>query len=176
MKAFLAVNHFLKSEKFDELHSHIIESARKMGIEMELKTNQELLFCDEKPDFVLFWDKDINTARLLEKRDIQVFNSASSIALCDDKAKTYLALKDFVPQPETIIAPLSFFEADYSEFIHLAAKKLGFPLVYKECFGSFGEQVHLCKTESEILSHINGKPFLLQESIHIHHLTYFLIY
>ena len=165
MKAILAINHFLKSEKFDELHRHIVSSAGKLGVDMEIKTNQELIFSDEKPDFVLFWDKDVNAARLLEKRDIQVFNSASSIALCDDKAKTYLAMKGCVPQPETIIAPLSFFETDYSEFVHLAAQKLGLPLVFKECFGSFGEQVFLCKTESEIISHINGKPFLLQEFI-----------
>lgn len=165
MKAFLAVNHFLKSEKFDELHTHIIKSAKKMGIEMQIKTNQELVFSDEKPDFVLFWDKDVNIARLLEKRDIQVFNSASSIALCDEKAKTYLALKNLVPQPETIIAPLAFSDVDYSDFVSLAAEKLGLPLVFKECFGSFGEQVYLCNSKSEILSHINGKPFLLQKFI-----------
>ena len=75
MKAILAVNHFLKSEKFDELHNHIIKSAEKLGVEMDIRTNQELIFSEEKPDFVLFWDKDVNTARLLEKRDIQVFNS-----------------------------------------------------------------------------------------------------
>jgi RimK family alpha-L-glutamate ligase len=165
MKAFLAVNHYLKSEKFDKLHEHIIKSAASLGVDMEIKTNQELIFSFEKPDFVLFWDKDVNTARLLEKRDVQVFNSASSIALCDDKAKTYLVLHGCVPQPETVIAPLAFSEVDYSEFVHLAAEKLGLPLVYKECFGSFGEQVFLCKSESEILSHINGKPFLLQEFV-----------
>ena len=165
MKAFLAVNHYLKSEKFDKLHAHIIKSAASLGVDMEIKTNQELIFSTEKPDFVLFWDKDVNTARLLEKRDIQVFNSASSIALCDDKAKTHLALLGCVPQVETVIAPLAFSEVDFSEFVHLAAQKLGFPLVFKECFGSFGEQVFLCKNESEILSHINGKPFLLQEFV-----------
>ena len=101
----------------------------------------------------------------MQKRDIQVFNSASSIALCDDKAKTHLALLGCVPQVETVIAPLAFSEVDFSEFVHLAAQKLGFPLVFKECFGSFGEQVFLCKNESEILSHINGKPFLLQEFV-----------
>jgi len=165
MKAFLAVNEFLKSEKFDKLHAHIIASAKSLGVDMEIKTNQELIFCNEKPDFVLFWDKDVNTARLLEKRDIQIFNSASSIALCDDKAKTHLALLGCVPQPETIIAPLAFSEVDYSKFVHLAAQKLGLPLVFKECCGSFGEQVYLCKSEAEILSHINGKPFLLQKFI-----------
>ena len=165
MKAYLAVNHFLKGEKFDSLHNHLINSAKQFSIDLELKTNQQLIFEKEIPDFVLFWDKDYNVARLLEKRDIQVFNSASSIALCDDKAKTYLALKDFVPQPETIIAPLAFSDVDYSQFVHLAAEKLGLPLVFKECFGSFGEQVFLCKSEAEIISHINGKPFLLQKFI-----------
>ena len=165
MNAILAVNHFLKSEKFDKLHNHIVSSAKALGVDMKVKTNQELIFSEEKPDFVLFWDKDVNTARLLEKRDIQLFNSASSIALCDDKAKTYLALMGTVPQPETIIAPLAFSEVDYALFVHLAAEKLGLPLVFKECFGSFGQQVFLCKSENEILSHINGKPFLLQKFI-----------
>jgi RimK family alpha-L-glutamate ligase len=37
--------------------------------------------------------------------------------------------------------------------------------VFKECFGSFGEQVHLCSSRDDVLSHISEKPFLLQEFI-----------
>lgn len=42
---------------------------------------------------------------------------------------------------------------------------LGLPLVFKECFGSFGEQVWLCKSKQEIISHITEKPFILQKFI-----------
>ena len=159
------VNAYLKSEKFETLYRHLQNAATEAGISLALRTNEEMLFSGERPDFVLFWDKDVNVASLLEKRGIPVFNSAASIALCDDKARTYLALKDVVPQPETVLAPLSFFATDYTAFIRKAAEKLGLPLVYKECCGSFGEQVYLCHTVAEALSHVNGKPFLLQKYV-----------
>ena len=166
MTGILVVNAYLKGSKFDELHAHLVSSARAAGIELKIKTNEDMLFFSEKADFVLFWDKDINLALRLEKAGYRVFNSAKSIALCDDKAKTYLALNGVVPQPETIVAPLSFFDGtDYSRFVKKAVEKLGLPVVFKECFGSFGEQVYLCDSEEEILSHINGKPFLLQKFI-----------
>ena len=74
-----------------------------------------MLFESERPDFVLFWDKDVNLAKSLENKGVPVFNSARSIALCDDKAKTYLALENKLKQPKTIIAPLSFFDVDYTD-------------------------------------------------------------
>jgi RimK family alpha-L-glutamate ligase len=165
MTGFLVINHFLKGEKYNTLHKDLMKSAKKFGIELLIKTNQEMIFEQQIPDFVLFWDKDINLALSLEKRGIPVFNSAKSIALCDDKAKTYIALDGIVPQPKTIIAPMSFFNSDYSEFVDLAIKELGTPIVYKECFGSFGEQVHLCYNRDEVLKLINSKPFILQEFI-----------
>ena len=165
MTGFLVVNAYLEGEKFNTLHKHLINCAESMGISLKLKNNEEMLFSDEACDFVLFWDKDVNLAKRLENRGYKVFNSARSIELCDVKAKTYLALEGIVKQPETLVAPLSFFDADYSDFAKKAADKLGLPLVFKECCGSFGEQVYLCSTVDEIVSHINGKPFLLQEFI-----------
>ncbi len=165
MTGFLVVNAYLTGEKFDTLHKHLVDCAESMGISLKIKNNEEMHFCAEAPDFVLFWDKDVNLAKQLENRGLPVFNSSRSIELCDDKAKTYLALEGAVKQPETIIAPLSFFEADYACFVKKAAERLGLPLVFKECFGSFGEQVFLCESEEEILSHINGRPFLLQRFI-----------
>ena len=165
MTGFLVTNAYLKGEKFDTLHNHLINCAESMGISLKLKNNEDMLFCTEACDFVLFWDKDVNLAQKLENKGIPVFNSARSIGLCDDKAKTYLALENAVRQPKTIIAPLSFYGADYRTFAQKAAQELGFPLVYKECCGSFGEQVYLCNTVDEIIGHINGKSFLLQEFI-----------
>lgn len=165
MEGILAVNAYLKGEKFNILHNHIVKAAESMDIMLKIKNNQELLFSKDKPDFVLFWDKDVNLARHLENRGIPVFNSSRAIELCDDKAKTYLALEGVVPQPKTIIAPFSFFKTDYTVFVEKAAEELGFPLVFKECFGSFGEQVYLCGSVNDVLSYISDKPFLLQEYI-----------
>ncbi len=165
MNGILIVNHFLNSEKFNNLHSHLIASAEKKGIRLVQKTNLEMVLCDEIPDFVLFWDKDIMLARSLEKKGIPVFNSSEAIRKCDNKAETYTELFGTVPQPKTVIAPLTFFKADFTEFVNSAIDILGLPLVFKECYGSFGEQVFLCSSREEILSHITDKPFLLQKYI-----------
>ena len=139
MKGILAVNHFLNTQKFNTLHRHLLESAKKQGVELLLKTNLELALETPDADFALFWDKDTNLARRLEKSGLPVFNSAKGIALCDDKAKTYIALNGIVKQPKTLIAPKTYFKADFAQFVEEAIKILGLPLVFKECFGSFGE-------------------------------------
>lgn len=165
MNGILIVNHFLKGEKFDILHSHLVQSAMSLGINLIVKTNLEAVFMSERPDFVLFWDKDIMLAKSLERRGIPVFNSSEAIRKCDNKAETYIALSGVVKQPKTLIAPMTFFRADFTEFVDGAVKILGLPLVFKECYGSFGEQVFLCRTKEEIISHISEKLFILQEFI-----------
>jgi RimK family alpha-L-glutamate ligase len=165
MNAILVTNRFLRGEKFDALHTHLIKSAAKSGINLIQKDNLSLATEKAEADFVLFWDKDVNLARRLEKQGLRVFNSSHSIAVCDDKARTYIELDGIVPQPETLISPLTFFESDMSEFAQKAADILGLPLVFKECFGSFGQQVFLCGSVDEIVSHIGVKPFILQKFV-----------
>lgn len=165
MNGILIVNHFLKSNKYTELHNHLTKSAKKCKIDLKVKTNSEMLCNFEKSDFVLFWDKDVNLARLIEKNGIPVFNSSDAVAKCDDKARTYIELSGTVPQPETLIAPKTYFKADMDEFIAYAVSRLGLPLVFKECFGSFGEQVFLCRSVDEIASRISSRPFILQKYI-----------
>ena len=165
MHGFLVVNHYLHGGKYNELHNHLLVSAKNKGVDLDIVTNENAIFSDEKPDFVLFWDKDTILAKAFENRGIPVFNSSRSIELCDDKAKNYLALENKFSQPKTIVAPLSFFAVDYSRFVNTAVEKLGLPVVFKERCGSFGEQVHLCQTVDEVMNCINGKPFLLQEYV-----------
>ncbi len=88
MNGILTINHFLNGEKYSTLHSHLVESAKMCDINLQIKTNLELATENAKADFVLFWDKDINLAKRLEKSGLPVFNSADSIAKCDDKALT----------------------------------------------------------------------------------------
>lgn len=165
MNGILAVNHFLNTEKYNELHSHLIKSASACNINLILKTNLELATQKADGDFVLFWDKDINLARAIEKTGTPVFNSADAIEKCDDKARTYIELDGIVPQPKTLVAPKTYFACDMHEFVKNAVDILGLPLVFKECFGSFGAQVYLCRTYEDITSHISERPFILQEFI-----------
>lgn len=169
MQGILVCNHFLTGEKFETLHRHYVHCAEKRGHSLQVCTNLELACTpdgDIRADFVLFLDKDVVLARRLERLGLPVLNSARAIALCDDKAKTYTELAGIVPQPETLAAPLSFFEADYSAFIDYAVSRLSLPLVFKACYGSFGAQVYLCRSAQEIAAHIvPGQPFLLQRFV-----------
>lgn len=165
MNGILLVNHFLKGEKYSTLHNHLVSAAKKCSINLEIKTNLELATQKANADFVLFWDKDINLAKRLEKSNIPVFNSASAIEKCDDKGLTYIELDKIVPQPKTLISPKCYFKSDMSEFVKKAIDILGLPLVFKESFGSFGAQVFLCNSENDIYSHISDKPFILQKFI-----------
>ena len=79
MKAWLVVNGFVGSEKFRELYGYLSRSAEKRGITLEIKSHDTLALplgekiCDSgRPDFVLFWDKDINLARRLESEPFTV--------------------------------------------------------------------------------------------------------
>src|SRR5699024_6653551 len=123
------------------------------------------------PDFVIFKDKDIYLAKQLELLGIKVFNSASAIEISDDKIATYqvLAQKD-IPIPKTIIAPKIFpVETELDPlFINHVIETLGFPLIMKEAFGSFGEQVYLINNEEEMLNKITAlkdSPYLFQQFI-----------
>lgn len=178
MKGWLVTNGFLHTQKFDELYSYFLNSAQSLGIQLHKYSSVQLL-CDvssdfskfgQKPDFVLFWDKDVYLARRLERAGFRLFNSAFAVETCDSKAQTALALNGIVPTPKTIIAPKTFLNVGYTDltFLDDAARTLGLPFVIKEEFGSFGQQVYLANTVEEakqIVSALCGKSFIMQRFV-----------
>lgn len=176
MKAYLVVNHYLVSGKFSELNNLLIESAKKFDINLKVKTNAQILSdmtvgvneeC-EKVDFVLFWDKDVTLCRLLEGLGLKVFNSSAAIAACDNKGVTHAILNKVVKMPKTVIAPLSFNQEDMTLVVKSAAEKLGFPMIIKESYGSFGFQVYKANDmydAVEIANTISPNQMLFQEYI-----------
>lgn len=183
MIGWLVVNEFLHSAKFNEIHNWLLTAASKQGIELIQKTNAELLielpFTQNKRNtdisFVLFWDKDVRLARYLELLGYRVFNSSEAIYACDDKSKAHLLLSAAgIPMPRTIIAPMTFDNIGYTKmsFLSGVADQLGFPMIVKECFGSFGQQVYMVKDMNELkvkVSEIGAKPMLFQEYISTSH-------
>ena len=176
MKAWLIVNGFIASEKFHELYGYLERAATRRGIELEIKTSRSLSselggkIYDERPDFVLFWDKDIHLAKRLETEGLRLFNSASAVEICDSKALTALALIGKVATPKTIIAPKTFEGVGYTEldFVENATLLLGLPMIIKESYGSFGAQVYLARTldeAKETVRKIGHKDFIMQEFI-----------
>lgn len=159
-KGYIIINGFLREEKFFSLYSALKQSADKAGLQLELKTNIELM-CDiasgktvaneALPPFAIFWDKDVRLAKTLEAAGMKLFNSAGAIELCDDKSLTHIALMNRVPQPKTVLIPLTFPRVGYTDcaFLEKIADYLGFPLVIKQCFGSFGAGVYLARNMDE---------------------------
>lgn len=194
MHGLLVSNAFLKTGKFTEHYEWLKNAAKKKGIELSLVDNTRLacllttdalepFFCDGLVgiDFVLFWDKDVLQGRILEqlchKKGIPVLNRMDAIAASDSKFETYYRIglwnqernqEDTIPILPTVLSPMTYENIGYCDvgFVDDIIKKLGLPLVIKECFGSFGMQVHLADTKEQVIritKELAGKSFLYQK-------------
>ncbi len=174
MNGLLIVNNFLENKKSNDMNSLLTDSARKLGISLDVKKSGEIPHNLDYVknigfDFILFWDKDVFLAEMLEKCGYKVFNSSSAIFSCDNKAYTYLNLhSNGVRIPKTFVAPLTYEGVGYcrKEFADTAAGILGYPLVIKELYGSFGQQVYLVQNSEEmhdLIGKLGYKGFLMQE-------------
>lgn len=178
MKGWLIINSFMDSAKFNELYSLLSKAAEKHGVTLEMLKSYEVNGVigdktekNDLPDFVLFWDKDIFAAKALEDKGLRLFNTSEAVYACDNKAETYVRLaKAGIRIPKTVIAPKTFEGTGYNnfDFLKKAIKDLGLPLIIKESYGSFGQQVYLAKTVDEcknIIKNLGHKDFLMQEFI-----------
>jgi len=122
-------------------------------------------------DFVLFMDKDVRLAGMLEKAGYRLINSAGAIAACDDKVQTYIDLAGSgLRVAKTIPAPMVYegSEDTAPEFLDYVGEELGFPLVVKENYGSYGAQVYLASDIAELRKlheKLKYRPHLYQEFI-----------
>lgn len=178
MRGWLVVNGFTRTQKFLELYAWIEEAARARDVELTRLSTLEVApllargtLGAPKPDFVIFWDKDVRLCHALELAGCLCLNSAHAIATCDDKARTYLELlRAGIPQPATVLTPKTFHAQVWgsTEFPRKVADALGLPVVVKECFGSFGAQVHLAHDAEAIATLLDGmesRPSLCQEFV-----------
>ena len=176
MKAWLVINTFMDNQKFLNLYNLLSDAFKKHDVFLEIKRAQDISLevnkpIENKPDFVIFWDKDIYLAERLESNGVKLFNSSRAINLCDNKILMYQELaKNNIAIPRTFIAPKTFEGLNYSnrDFLDNVIKEIGWPIVIKEAYGSFGEQVYLANNLNEanaIIDRIGYKDFLIQEFI-----------
>lgn len=124
-----------------------------------------------KCDFIIYLDKDIYLARLLEKANYRLFNKADFIKLCDDKVLTFIACSNMgIKMPKTFAGPLMYREPreENFEFLKTIEKELGYPMVVKRVYGSLGEGVYLVNSFNELkklYAEIYRNPILFQEYV-----------
>ena len=194
-KALLIYNDFLHSGKFLTHYKWLKNAAETYDIKLELMGNSEFMcsygtsFDKElietlgKYRFILFWDKDIRLGKkftnICKKINIPIYNNIRAIADCDDKSATYEKIGQWndchdtleqIKMIPTIVAPMTYENIGYTDmnFLDKVAEKFGFPLVIKECFGSFGMQVYMAHDMDELkkrVSDIGGKPMIFQKFI-----------
>ena len=165
MRGLILINAYPNGEKFYKQANRIAEELQKLGVQTDVLKNGELeiaiqdngtVRCDaaKNYDFAVYLDKDKYLGELLEKMGLRLFNRAAAVAVCDDKVSTYAALVGKnIQLIKTIPAPLCYTPNAKTDekFLTTVAQKLGFPLVVKSSYGSFGVGVTLVHGISELI-------------------------
>ncbi|MGX9135432.1 ATP-grasp domain-containing protein [Rummeliibacillus sp. JY-2-4R] len=173
---WIIYNGSLVNDKFLDQARLMAEAARELNVQPEIYKNYEIMMklddeLQNKPDFVIFLDKDILLATYLKNSGIPVFNDPEVIETCDNKAKQYIQLaKAKLPMPTTIIAPKVYanFTIRNSGYFENVLETLGLPMIIKEGHGSFGMKVYLINTEEEFfekVEELRGVDFVFQQFI-----------
>lgn len=165
MKGVVIINAYPNGEKFYRQGERVADALTKIGIPTDVLKNGEVCanvqangeirnnVCG-KYNFAVYLDKDKYLGKMLEISGLRLFNSATSVEICDDKMLTYLALsKRGLPLVESIPAPLCYTKHAVAneEFLKSVAEKLGFPMVVKKSYGSFGKGVQLVHGMAELI-------------------------
>jgi len=176
MNGAIVINGYLRGAKFDEPAAMMTAAAQRHGIGFRTLLNSDLSVpvgdgeaFDEilgDTDFVVLWDKDVKLAMNLELWGMPVFNCAECIRLCDDKSLTHLTLEECdIPTIRTFSSPMTF-GMPFTDLSDRIIEQIGFPMVVKDCFGSFGQQVRLVNDAEGLSKYLDGSvPRIFQEYI-----------
>lgn len=177
MKGIIVINPYLVPDNSVRQAERLKKefNARKVDIEivsngfLRASISENKLNIDFDCDFVIYLDKDKYLSSILEKSGFRLFNNHSAIRLCDDKAETYIALAEKgISVPNTIFGALCFRnEKEISnEWADEIIKRLGLPIIVKECYGSLGANVYKAESKAELfelMKKLKLKPHLFQE-------------
>lgn len=190
MKGWLLYNGSEEVEKVNILVDRMLAEAGSLGYSLEgIKSteifatydganrpllhrlkNFEGLDCANRPDYVLFWDKDFYLAKHLEIMGCRVFNNSHAIETCDNKVLMHQAFAGSgLRVPKTIIGPFAFFENRLARsYYDSVIEQIGEEFILKEAFGSFGMQVYMVSDFEKfqvLMKDLGNKRFIMQENI-----------
>lgn len=178
MNGIIIVNQNLGHNKYKI--ERFYEECNKMGISLQTFVNDGTLGYIEnesivlnipKVDFVIYLDKDIYLARLLETYGYRLFNNADFIRACDDKFLTFVECSNKgIKMPKTIAAPLIYKDLTDENllFLDYVIKELNLPMIVKKNFSSLGEGVYLVNSKVELVNlykQIYKEPIIFQKYI-----------
>lgn len=176
-QAVILINPYLSTEHEFYQPRRIREELEKRGVKTDILPNFETEHVGREGireelsarySFCVYLDKDRYAPRMLEKRGMRLFNRAEAVELCDDKMLTHIALSGVVPMPRTFPAPLCYKNEAEALSVGRIGGELGYPVVVKECFGSFGKQVYLAEDRAALdalAGQLKLRPHLFQEYI-----------
>ena len=163
MKGLVVINAYPRGEKFLRQGQRIADALCVQGVETDVVKNGDIhavIGADGNVstsvagyDFAVYLDKDKYLGRALEAEGVRLFNRMHAIENCDDKTLTAFALKGAgVRLAETIPAPLCYTPnvSVNTDFLKAVEEKLGFPMVVKTNYGSFGDGVQLVHGSAEL--------------------------
>lgn len=173
---WIIYNGSLTSDKFVDQAHLMAQAAEHYGVTAHVVKNNDILMnlqatLNDKPDFVIFLDKDILLGTYLKQQGIPIFNDPEVIERCDNKAKQYVSLAAAgVRLPKTIIAPKVYpkFSIEGSGYYEQVIAELGLPMVIKEAHGSFGMKVYLIENEAQFyekVTALSGVDYIFQQYI-----------
>lgn len=176
VSCWIIYNGSLTNEKFIDQAILIQEAAERAGVRATIYKNYDIVIdldasFSDKPDFVVFLDKDILLATYLKSKGIRIFNNPDVIETCDNKAKQYITLANaHIPMPKTIVAPKVYpsFTIANSGYYEEILNSLSLPMIIKEGRGSFGMKVYLIETEDafyEKVEALRGVDYVFQQFI-----------
>lgn len=177
MKGVIVINAYNKPEASVMQAQRLRSEFNNLGVKTEIISDAffrtgikdgKILSPFSEINFCVYLDKDKYVSKIIEDGGIRLFNPHSAIRLCDDKAKTYIALaKSGIPLPDTVFGTICY-DKTYKipdVFYDKIAQRLGFPMVIKECYGSMGKGVYLAKNKRQlkkIVAAVKVKPHLYQ--------------
>lgn len=154
MRGAIIVNGYYESKPYANQAERIKDEFSLRDIHLDIIKNNKALTIGNNFDFdfVIFLDKDIYLARMLEQVGVVVFNNSFAIESCDDKILTAISLnkhKDII-MPKTVISPLKYKEVLDSEFIQQLECSFDYPIIAKKAKGSLGCDVLLINNRQEL--------------------------
>ncbi len=169
MKAIIFQNAYYSTTSSQHQIDSIIKALADKAIEYILFNNiADFLKKRPKADFCIFLDKDYHTASILEHYGLKVYNNSSAIMCADSKISSYIKCLNVVDMPASIPSPLRYTYSPLQDTFLEYASKLGYPLVLKADKSSLGKDVHLVKSEHELIAldkQYYEKRYLLQEYV-----------